>query len=734
MALVYHLDASNPASWANAGTNPEPWTDISGTLVPPGGTPATTWPIQVSNLPTLITDGAVKGLRMISQSGGTYPNGSAILQRGLVDVGTGNPSGGTQLGNLWLGGSYSVQMWIKFNQAPIGGSSNATDRLPTIIWASVISSTGPVIIFGANLADTLSPRANDARIGVQWGAADVTPTFVATGEWEPDVDTWYMATIVCNRSSSTTGTLSLFINDTQSGSSVSYTSTTSPMFEWMGSGGSFTGGMALNSSYSTAATPGDQYFGGDITFSTFKIFNTALSSVDIALQFNDEAPAFGIPTMSTIAINPPYPTFVDRDGSPLENGYIFVGEPNLDPQSNPVVCYFDEALTILAAQPIRTINGYASNAGTPGRLFIDGTNFSIRVLDKNGTLVVNSSSQPLPAVFTTVSASVSVISPQGTFNDIDSTTGTITTLGSTTGNITTVNATTVNATTVNATTLATTGNTTLGNNATADTVRMNAYCGVGRSASTSYQLVVAGEDSGSTNFAFGVFNVGSTQSLFRVRNDGHSEFQNGYLGIRRSASSNYSLAIEGEDAGATNYALGLWDTTSANNLMRVRNDGLFQVGYTAPESPYLNTVGSGANLYISVTGVLQRSTSSIRYKTDVQNARFGLAEALSLRPVTFRQIRNPDQLFAGFIAEEVDQAGLGVFVEYNAAGQPDALHYGNMTALAIAAIQQQQQIIETLKASVDVLTQQVSDLMQQISAGINPVVVDQISNSPDSGV
>ena len=293
MALVYHLDASNPASWANAGTNPEPWTDISGTLVPPGGTPATTWPIQVSNLPTLITDGAVKGLRMISQSGGTYPNGSAILQRGAVYVGSGNPSGSTQLGNLWWGGSYSVQMWIKFNQAPIGGSSNATDRLPTIIWSSVVSGNGPVIIFGANLADTLRPRANDARIGVQWGAADVTPTYVATGEWAPDVDTWYMATIVCNRSSSTTGTLSLFINDTQSGTSVSYTSTTSPMFEWMGSGGSFTGGMALNSSYTTAATPGDSYFGGDITFSTFKIFNTALSSAEITAAFSSESLAFG---------------------------------------------------------------------------------------------------------------------------------------------------------------------------------------------------------------------------------------------------------------------------------------------------------------------------------------------------------------------------------------------------------------------------------------------------------
>jgi hypothetical protein len=450
--------------------------------------------------------------------------------------------------------------------------------------------------------------------------------------------------------------------------------------------------------------PSTNFTIGDTSFNLYQIYKGALSASEILSLYIARATSFGLPAMSTIQVLSPFPIFTDRDGQPLENGYVYIGQPNLDPQTNPVSVYFDEALSVLAAQPIRTINGYASQAGTPARLFIDATNYSTRVLDKNGTLVANSQAQPMPAAFTTVSATISMDAPQATFGDMDATTSTITTLASTTGNITTVN-----ATTLNATTLTTTGNTTLGNSATADTVRMNAYVGVGRSASTTYQLVVAGEDSGSTNYAFGAFNFGSTQTLFRVRNDGYVELP-GRLGVQRGANANYSVIIEGTNTAATDWALGVFDDATANVLLRVRNDGQFQVGYASSESPYLNTTASAANVFVSATGVLQRSTSSLRYKTEVRKATFGLAEALLLRPVTFKHVRDQSKLFAGFIAEEVDECGLSVFVEHNEAGQPDAIHYANMTALSIAAIQEQQQMIETLKEQVATLQRQVFSL------------------------
>ena len=93
--------------------------------------------------------------------------------------------------------------------------------------------------------------------------------------------------------------------------------------------------------------------------------------------------------MSALSIQVPFPVFQDRDGQPLENGYVWIGVPNLNPQTNPVVAYYDAALTIVAAQPLRTLNGYISRAGSPAQIYVDGVNFSILVQDSKGSMVYN---------------------------------------------------------------------------------------------------------------------------------------------------------------------------------------------------------------------------------------------------------------------------------------------------------------------------------------------------------
>jgi hypothetical protein len=93
--------------------------------------------------------------------------------------------------------------------------------------------------------------------------------------------------------------------------------------------------------------------------------------------------------MSALSIKVPFPVFQGRDGQPLENGYVWIGEPNLNPQTNPVVAYYDAALTIVAPHPLRTLNGYVSRAGTPAQIYVDGVNFSILVQDSKGSMVYN---------------------------------------------------------------------------------------------------------------------------------------------------------------------------------------------------------------------------------------------------------------------------------------------------------------------------------------------------------
>jgi len=93
--------------------------------------------------------------------------------------------------------------------------------------------------------------------------------------------------------------------------------------------------------------------------------------------------------MSALSIQVPFPVFQDRDGQPLDNGYVWIGTANLNAQTNPVAVYYDAALTIAAVQPLRTLNGFISRAGTPAQVYVDGVNFSILVQDSKGTMVYN---------------------------------------------------------------------------------------------------------------------------------------------------------------------------------------------------------------------------------------------------------------------------------------------------------------------------------------------------------
>jgi hypothetical protein len=89
----------------------------------------------------------------------------------------------------------------------------------------------------------------------------------------------------------------------------------------------------------------------------------------------------------SLQIVSPFQQFFDRDGSPLDNGFVYVGTVNLNPETNPLTIYYDDALTIPAAQPLRTSNGYIVRNGSPARLYTSQEDFSLTVRDKSGVLV-----------------------------------------------------------------------------------------------------------------------------------------------------------------------------------------------------------------------------------------------------------------------------------------------------------------------------------------------------------
>jgi hypothetical protein len=109
--------------------------------------------------------------------------------------------------------------------------------------------------------------------------------------------------------------------------------------------------------------------------------------------------------MALTQVTGPYPIFTDLDGSPLDDGYLYIGAINDDPETNPIQVFFDSNLTIPATQPIRTSNGYAYRNGTPALLYAGGE-FSITIRNKRNEFVLYS---PVGYGFDPAAVSASVV-------------------------------------------------------------------------------------------------------------------------------------------------------------------------------------------------------------------------------------------------------------------------------------------------------------------------------------
>jgi len=96
--------------------------------------------------------------------------------------------------------------------------------------------------------------------------------------------------------------------------------------------------------------------------------------------------------MSNLVKNP-YPLFNDVDGAPLDAGYVYIGERDNSPITNPLQAYWDVDLTI-PAYNIRTIGGYFSYNGSPGVLYTEYP-YSILIQNKKGETVFSSLSPPV---------------------------------------------------------------------------------------------------------------------------------------------------------------------------------------------------------------------------------------------------------------------------------------------------------------------------------------------------
>jgi len=145
----------------------------------------------------------------------------------------------------------------------------------------------------------------------------------------------------------------------------------------------------------------------------------------------------------------------------------------------------------------------------------------------------------------------------------------------------------------------------------------------------------------------------------------------------------YDVGFGGSSSIAPN-SYYIYGGSSAGIKMQISGAGLVYF-----PTVYGNTGGGSGTVAISASGELYRATSSLKYKENVTDYNKGLNEILQLRPVYYNVKREDDNnLYAGLIAEEIEDLGLKEFVQYAEDGTPDAIYYANMIALLTKAIQE----------------------------------------------
>jgi hypothetical protein len=236
---------------------------------------------------------------------------------------------------------------------------------------------------------------------------------------------------------------------------------------------------------------------------------------------------------------------------------------------------------------------------------------------------------------------------------------------------------------------------------------------------------------------------GATPALIRTMDVGTtSAAYSGYEIRNRHAGD---IRFLNGDAGLSNRAnFAIYQDTDINDLENTLTISYLAAVY-AP-GVYDHTTSSGANVNVTSGGQLRRSTSSIRFKTNVETLENSYADALlNCRPVWYRSTApsdNPEHSYWGFIAEEVaeidprlvqfstettsfvdavDGDGNPLFEEDGTTRQkmrvkttheepqPESVVYERFVPHLLNLIKRQKEAIETLEASN-------ADLLARVSA------------------
>jgi hypothetical protein len=216
------------------------------------------------------------------------------------------------------------------------------------------------------------------------------------------------------------------------------------------------------------------------------------------------------------------------------------------------------------------------------------------------------------------------------------------------------------------------------------------------------------------NYAGGMF--GTTSGLGAAIEISGNIGVSGTSGFNGAVTMLSGLAVTGAISATTSVTAASFSTTGAVSAGSVSTSGAINaVGSINTDGGLTRTVYAGGGTTgasINNNGTIIRTTSSSRYKQDISALEFNYEDILALEPKKFRlkeeaADNNEARYYAGFIAEEIAQTPLNIFVGYqqteDGGTRPDSVYYPELTTALLSAIKHQDGIIKSLMGRIEVL-------------------------------
>jgi len=244
----------------------------------------------------------------------------------------------------------------------------------------------------------------------------------------------------------------------------------------------------------------------------------------------------------------------------------------------------------------------------------------------------------------------------------------------------------------------------------------------------SFQPLILNPSGG--NVGIGTTSPGAALHISNGNDSASGEFIGLILGGTNSANARTASLIKDTTTFDLIYQNNNFSSVSGSHVFRngnseharIDSSGILRMGGITPatsinhsictpgrlqsEASYTLTTASSANVFISTEGLFSRATSSLKYKTDVEDADIDYSEALvyGSRPVWYRSLSESDPSdysYWGFIAEEVAEIDPRM-VHWGDDG-PEGVQYDRYVVHLVGVIQKQQQRLDALEARIAAL-------------------------------